>query len=317
MLVNELPLAIFLMGPTGTGKTALAVRLREDLPCEIISVDSALVYRGMNIGTAKPDKALLAKAPHRLIDICEPTGVYSAADFRQDALREMAAISAAGKIPLLVGGTGLYFRALEQGLSTLPAAQAGIRASITATAKQHGWAYLHDYLAHIDPVTAERLHPNDAQRIQRALEIYEASGRTMTDWLAEDTKASLPYKIIKLVLFPMERDMLYEYLGERFRTMLIEGLVDELRDLIRTHPLHPDLPAMRLVGYRQVWEYVTGRHSFDEMQDFAITATRQLAKRQVTWLRKEHNAVLFDYQDRNLRGNILMYLNQYPMLLSH
>ena len=283
--------AIFLMGPTASGKTALAMELVQQFPCDIISVDSALVYRDMNIGTAKPTAQELAVAPHRLIDICDPHESYSAARFCEDALREMQKITRQGRIPLLAGGTMLYFRALEQGLSPLPQADAAVRERLLAQAGELGWQAMHDRLAVIDPAAAARIHPNDPQRIQRALEVYEVSGKSMTELQQLHGKPILPYSIIKLVQAPWSREILRERIAQRFELMLQQGFEKEVRDLVKRYALTPDLPSMRSVGYRQMLMYLQGDYSYEEMREKGITATRQLAKRQLTWLRKEQNAL--------------------------
>jgi tRNA dimethylallyltransferase len=282
-----LPPAIFLMGPTASGKTTLAVELVRRFPLEIISVDSALVYRGMDIGTAKPDADLLARAPHRLIDIRDPAEGYSAAEFRADALVEMADITAQGRIPLLVGGTFLYFRALEAGLSELPAADPLVRARLEAEAGQVGLEGMHARLAAVDPEAARRIHANDPQRIQRALEVYELTGRPISDLHKQKQMDMFPYRLLKLALVPADRGALHEQIGRRFEQMLAAGLLDEVRRLFSRGDLAADLPAMRAVGYRQVWACLAGETGYDEMVEQAIVATRQYAKRQLTWLRSE------------------------------
>ena len=296
--------AIFLMGPTASGKTALAMELVQQFPCDIISVDSALVYRDMNIGTAKPTAQELAVAPHRLIDICDPHESYSAARFCEDALREMQKITRQGRIPLLVGGTMLYFRALEQGLSPLPQADAAVRERLLAQAGELGWQAMHDRLAVIDPAAAARIHPNDPQRIQRALEVYEVSGKSMTELQQLHGKPILPYSIIKLVQAPWSREILRERIAQRFELMLQQGFEKEVRDLVKRYALTPDLPSMRSVGYRQMLMYLQGDYSYEEMREKGITATRQLAKRQLTWLRKEQNA-LWLKQDGDAAATII------------
>ncbi len=283
--------AIFLMGPTASGKTALAIELVQQFPCDIISVDSALVYRDMSIGTAKPTAQELAAAPHRLIDICDPDESYSAARFRKDALHEMEQISRQGRIPLLVGGTMLYFRALEQGLSQLPQADAAVRERLLAQARELGWHAMHDRLATIDPAAAARIHPNDPQRIQRALEVYEISGKPMTELQQMHSKPTLPYSVIKLVQAPWSRETLRERIAQRFNLMLQQGFEKEVRELVKRYALTPDLPSMRSVGYRQMLMYLQGDYSYGEMREKGVIATRQLAKRQLTWLRKEQDAV--------------------------
>lgn len=293
--MSALPPAIFLMGPTAAGKTDLAIELTKVLPCELISVDSALVYRGMDIGTAKPSKALLNTYPHRLIDILDPSQSYSAADFRTDALHAMAEITARGKIPLLVGGTMLYFKALLEGLADMPAADAEIRAQIEAQAASQGWQALHDELASIDPVSAARIHPNDPQRLVRALEVFRVSGMSMTahreQQSAQSAQASasglhqLPYTVANLAIAPTDRKVLHDRIAVRFRQMLDEGFVEEVVALRSRGDLHSNLPSIRAVGYRQVWDHLDGKLTRDEMQERGIIATRQLAKRQFTWLR--------------------------------
>ena len=298
----ETPPAIFLMGPTASGKTDLAVALVEQLPCDIISVDSAMVYCGMDIGTAKPGAATLARAPHRLIDILDPAESYSAAQFRADALREMAQITARGRVPLLVGGTMLYFRALQQGLSDLPSAQPEVRARLDAEARERGWRHMHQRLADVDPVAAQRIHPNDPQRIQRALEVYELTGRSMTELCASEQGAAvpLPYRLLKIVVAPPERAVLHSRIEARFRTMLDNGFLTEAEGLYGRGDLHTGLPAIRAVGYRQAWAYLAGQVSYAQMVENAITASRQLAKRQLTWLRGQADAVWFDSLENGL-----------------
>lgn len=281
------------MGPTASGKTALAVHLSERLPFELVSVDSALVYRGMNIGTAKPDAATLARAPHALLDLRDPHETYSAAAFCEDALACMADITARGRLPLLVGGTMLYFRALLQGLDNLPRADSGVRAAIEAAAQARGWPALHAELRIVDPVTAARLAPNDAQRIGRALEIHRLSGQPMSAQLARRENA-LPYRVLQLALIPGDRAVLHQRIAARFDAMLAEGLLDELRGLQMRYPLTPDLPAMRAVGYRQAWAHLEGTIDAQTLREQGIAATRQLAKRQLTWLRSWPEVVTLD-----------------------
>jgi len=293
-MINTLPPAIFLMGPTASGKTGIAVELAQRLPVELISVDSALVYRDMDIGTAKPDAATLARAPHHLIDIIAPTEAYSAAAFRHDALRLMADITARGKIPLLVGGTMLYFKALREGLSDLPQADPEVRAALDAEIAQHGIEHLHRQLAAVDAETAARLSPNDSQRIQRALEIYRITGSPMSALLGQQTRHELPYRIIPVALIPGDRAQLHARIATRFRQMLVQGLVEELRGLRRRYDLHPDLPAMRCVGYRQAWQFMEGEINEAQLLETGIAATRQLAKRQLTWLRSMPDSIELD-----------------------
>ena len=278
------PLAIFLMGPTASGKTDLAIQLRQQLPVEVISVDSALIYRGMDIGTAKPSKAELALAPHRLIDICDPAESYSAANFRTDALREMQEISAQGKIPLLVGGTMLYYKALLEGLSPLPSADEKVRSEIEAKAELIGWAGLHQELSKIDPISAQRINPNDSQRINRALEVFYLTGKTLTELTAQKGEA-LPYDILQFAIAPEQREVLHLRIEQRFHKMIELGFQQEVEKLYRRADLNENLPSIRCVGYRQMWEYLRGDYDHDEMVFRGICATRQLAKRQITWLR--------------------------------
>ncbi|MFF7707639.1 tRNA (adenosine(37)-N6)-dimethylallyltransferase MiaA [Pseudomonas sp. NPDC007930] len=290
-----LPPAIFLMGPTASGKTDLAIALSQVLPCELISVDSALVYTGMDIGTAKPGKDVLAAHPHRLVDILDPAQAYSAAEFRRDALEAMAQATARGKIPLLVGGTMLYFKALVDGLADMPSADPAIREALEALAARDGLAALHAQLAEVDPVSAARIHPNDPQRLIRALEVYRASGLSMTalreQQMAQsrETGASgasqLPYTVASLAIAPQDRSVLHTRIAQRFDAMLEQGFVEEVKALRARGDLHLGLPSMRAVGYRQVWEYLDSKLSSEQMRDRGIIATRQLAKRQFTWLR--------------------------------
>jgi tRNA dimethylallyltransferase len=288
------------MGPTASGKTALAVDLVKRLPLEIISVDSALVYRGLDIGTAKPDAALLRQAPHRLIDIRDPADNYSAAEFCEDALREMADITQQGHIPLLVGGTMLYFRALEHGLSDLPKADLAIRARLEREMAALGLVHLHQRLAELDPVAAERIHANDPQRTLRALEVIEITGRPLSALQAEDEGEAMPYRVVKLVRAPQDRALLHRRIEARFHEMLEMGLEEELRRLLQRGDLAAGLPAMRCVGYRQMLNYLLGGCHREEMVERAIIATRQLAKRQLTWLRGDPDCHWLDE-----RGDVL------------
>lgn len=276
---------ICLMGPTAAGKTPLAIELVQQLPCDIISVDSAMVYRGMDIGTAKPDAETLKVAPHRLIDIRDPLDAYSAGQFREDALQEIDAILAKDRIPLLVGGTMLYFRVLQQGIANLPRADAALRATLEERAAKEGLESLHQELAKIDSKAALRIHPNDSQRIQRALEVYQLSGRTITEWQETETNPLQQYSLLNLAIAPNERAVLHQRIEQRFDLMLKEGFIEEVEQLYHRGDLSADLPSIRSVGYRQVWEYLAGQVSRDEMREKAIAATRQLAKRQLTWLR--------------------------------
>lgn len=285
----SLPPAIFLMGPTAAGKTDLAVALAQRLPCELISVDSALIYRGMDIGTAKPDAQLLAEFPHHLVDIRDPLESYSAAEFCADALQAMAQISAAGRIPLLVGGTMLYFKALLEGLAEMPAADAVLRAELEAWAAAEGYAALHEELRRVDPQSAQRIHPNDPQRLVRALEVYRLSGLTMSEHRlrqqARGSQGLLPYTVAQLAIAPAQRQILHERIALRFELMLEQGLISEVEALRARGDLHLGLPSMRAVGYRQVWEYLDGNIERHSMVERGVAATRQLAKRQFTWLR--------------------------------
>ncbi|MCQ9121432.1 tRNA (adenosine(37)-N6)-dimethylallyltransferase MiaA [Rodentibacter pneumotropicus] len=278
------PTAIFLMGPTASGKTDLAIQLHQQLPVEVISVDSALIYKGMDIGTAKPSKEELALTPHHLIDILDPAESYSAMNFRDDALREMAGITAQGKIPLLVGGTMLYYKALLEGLSPLPSADETIRADIEQKAAQQGWAMLHNELTKIDPISAQRINPNDSQRINRALEVFYITGKSLTE-LTEQKGEALPYDIIQFAIAPEDRHILHNHIEQRFHKMIELGFQEEVEKLYARSDLTPDLPSIRCVGYRQMWDYLQGNYDHDEMVFRGICATRQLAKRQITWLR--------------------------------
>lgn len=286
LITNQMkrPLAIFLMGPTASGKTDLAIALRQTLPVEVISVDSALIYRGMDIGTAKPSSAELTLAPHRLIDILDPSESYSAMNFREDALREMAEITAQGKIPLLVGGTMLYYKALLEGLSPLPSADPEIRAEIERKAEQIGWAGLHQELLKIDPLAGQRINPNDSQRINRALEVFYISGKTMTELTVQQGE-TLPYDLLQFAIAPQDRAVLHQRIEQRFHKMIAQGFQQEVERLYQRDDLHIDLPSIRCVGYRQMWEFLQGEISLDEAIYKGICATRQLAKRQITWLR--------------------------------
>jgi len=294
--VKDAPSIIFIMGPTAAGKTDLAVACVEQFGCELISVDSALVYRDMNIGTAKPDAETLARAPHKLINIIDPAEAYSAANFREDALAEIKSTLSRGKTPVLVGGTMLYYKALQEGLSELPAADASVREQLEADAAQFGWQAMHDRLAKIDALAAQRIHPNDPQRIQRALEVFEISGITLTEYWQQQTANSLPYNVVKIAFFPEDRAFLRERIATRFLQMLELGFIAEVEALRSRGDLNLELPSMRCVGYRQVWEHLDGLMDYAEMTERGIIATRQLAKRQMTWLRKESNCNFFDIE---------------------
>ena len=310
--MNTLPPAIFLMGPTATGKTDLALGLVRHLPCDIISVDSALVYRGMDIGTAKPTTAQLAIAPHRLINILDPAEPYSAAQFRQDALREMAQITEAGRIPLLVGGTMLYFRALQYGLSDLPAANNEVRTQLEAELQRSGLAGMHARLTQVDPRAGARIHPHDTQRIQRALEVYDVSGVSLSDLLDIPQgniflSSIFPYRAIKIAILPEDRAELHRRIETRFNAMLTQGFIQEVAQLHSRGDLHLGLPALRAVGYRQVWHYLDGETGYNPMVERGIFATRQFAKRQLTWLRSTHDTTKFDISG-NIFDKVLKHL---------
>ena len=302
------------MGPTASGKTDLAIYLTEHFPVDIISVDSAMVYRGLKIGSAKPSVEELQKAPHRLIDVVDPLEIYSAARFRKDALKEIAKIIQVGRIPLLVGGTMLYFRALLQGLSELPESDEVIRKKLEQQAKEIGWEKMHQRLAEVDAEAAERIHPNDPQRISRALEVYEMTGTAMSQLQKEQKAEPLPYQVLKLALIPSDRALLHQRIEKRFSQMLEQGLIDEVKTLRNRGDLHQDLPAIRAVGYRQVWDYLDGIIDYTEMQERGVIATRQLAKRQLTWLRSEKDLTIYDLsQDsmQHIQENVLKTVKEY------
>ena len=315
---SSYPPAIFLMGPTASGKTDLAMALCQHVPCDIVSVDSAMIYRGMDIGTAKPTPEELARAPHRLIDICDPSERYSAADFRRDALREMAQITEAGRIPLLVGGTMMYFKALLHGMSGLPSADPELRARLEQEAAENGWPALHRELAARDPVAARLIHPNNRQRLLRAVEVLRLTGRPIssfwqaaggsgreddgdftyiTRWQADEA-APLPYTVTQLAVASSDRAVLHDRIEQRFQHMLQAGFLEEVRALMARGDLHPGLPSMRCVGYRQAWEYLAGDCDYDTFVGKGIAATRQLAKRQLTWLRKWSDVHWLDSRDK-------------------
>ena len=290
------PPALALIGPTASGKTDLALALAERFPVEIVSLDSAQVFIDMDLGTAKPDRATLARFPHHLIDLITPEESYSAAQFRADALRVMAEITARGKVPLLVGGTMLYFKALVEGLADLPPADPALRAAIDAEAAARGWPALHAELAKGDPVTAARLVPTDAQRIQRAIEVLRLTGKPLGDFWQDQPRAALPYRLLTIALAAPERKILHERIAQRFRAMLAAGLVAEVEGLREKYRLSADLPSMRSVGYRQVWEMLEGRLPAAALAERGIFATRQFAKRQLTWLRALREAGLLDIE---------------------
>lgn len=299
------PPIIWLMGPTAAGKTALSVGLAERLPVEIISVDSALVYRGMDIGTAKPEPHVLSKIRHHLVDILEPSEAYSAAQFRQDALLAIEQILSRGNVPLLTGGTMLYFRALEYGLAELPPADAAIRERLEAEAQEQGWPALHARLAAVDPAAAKRIHANDPQRIQRALEVFELTGEPLSHLQNRPGRELFPYPLAKWVIAPQDRSWLHARIERRFKQMLELGFVDEVVRLRARGDLTPDMPSMRAVGYRQVWDYLDGHYDYETMVERGVAATRQFAKRQFTWLRSEVGAEWFASED-NDHAELLM-----------
>jgi tRNA dimethylallyltransferase len=288
------PLAIALMGPTASGKTALALDWAARLNTEVISVDSALVYRRLDIGSAKPDRETLARIPHHLIDVRDAHEVYSAADFASDALAAMQDLAGRGRIPILAGGTGLYFHALLHGLSAMPQADAGVRAQMQAEALSHGWDALHAELAQHDPQAAARIHRNDPQRLVRALEVLRLTGRPISEWQGAGKPTAFPFRVLKLVLAPGDRAVLHERIAQRFDAMLDAGFLGEVASLRDDSRLHPELPAMRAVGYRQAWTFLEGGEEAGSFRDRAIAATRQLAKRQLTWLRSQLDARWLD-----------------------
>ncbi len=304
MSETSLPV-VFLMGATATGKTAIAIAAVGRLPVEVVSVDSALVYRGMDIGTGKPSAQEQAVCPHRLIDIRDPAESYSAAEFRADALAAIAEIHAAGRVPLLVGGTGLYFRALREGLATLPAADEAVRERIESEARERGWASLHAELARVDAAAARRIHPNDPQRIQRALEVYRITGRPLSAHQQAGRGEPFAHRVLSLVLEPVEREPLHRRIERRFHAMLAGGFEAEVAALRARGDLRADLPSMRAVGYRQMWRYLAGECDHASMVERAVTATRQLAKRQMTWLRRERVSARFDSESLDVRERVL------------
>lgn len=309
----SLPPAIFIIGPTASGKTGLAMKLMRHFPIELISVDSALVYKTMDIGTAKPSPQELKKAPHRLISFLDPSESYSAADFRKDALREMQEITAKGKIPVLVGGTMLYFRALENGLAKLPTANPEIRQRLSDEAQRKGWDLLHQRLLKVDPEAGGRIHPNDQQRIQRALEVYEISGKPLSLLHKEASLGVLPYRLFKIALIPESREWIRDLAKIRFDQMLEQGFIDEVKALHARTDLNADLPAIRAVGYRQVWDYLEGKLGKEEMIERAVIATRQLAKRQMTWMRSEPNITKYgaqNYQIETVTSDVKRFLEE-------
>jgi tRNA dimethylallyltransferase len=310
MIKATLPPAIFIMGPTASGKTALACEFFDRLNCELISVDSALVYKDMDIGTAKPSKEELARYPHHLIDVRDAADPYSAADFRHDALALMAEITARGKVPVLVGGTMLYFKFLLEGSAKLPTANESIRADIEKLVEEHGKQHIHDLLKTVDPESAERLNPNDPQRVQRAYEVFLISGKTLTQHWVEQEEQPLNYNVIQFAIAPQERKTLHERIELRFNQMIEQGFIDEVKAMRARGDLKEDLPSVRAVGYRQAWDFLEGRLDFEEMVFRGVVATRQLAKRQMTWLRGWNNLHWLDSLDANLAENALSILEQ-------
>ena len=295
---------IALMGPTASGKTGLAVELVQEFPLDIVSVDSAQVYRGLDIGAAKPDPDTLARAPHRLLDVRDPSEAYSAAEFRDDALREITDIHGRARVPLLVGGTMLYFRALLDGLSPLPSADPDVRRRLSAEAEREGWDAMHRRLADLDPEAASRIHPNDPQRIQRALEVIELTGEPISRQQAAQAGDGGGFEVLKLVVTPPDRATLHRRIEQRFDAMLAEGFLDEVRRLRARGDLDPSLPALRSVGYRQAWAHLAGECDAATMRRRAIAATRQLAKRQLTWLRREEGALWYDLSTSGARRDV-------------
>lgn len=311
MTINNKPLVVAIMGPTASGKTAAALEIAKHIPSEIISVDSALVYRDMDIGTAKPTAEERAQAPHHLIDILDPLDSYSVMQFRQDAIKLAATIVARGKLPLLVGGTMLYFKGLKDGLDALPQADAEVRAALDAEAAVIGFPAMHAKLAELDPETAARLKPNDSQRIQRALEIIALTGQPMSMLLAKAPKIELPFELLSIALEPSDRSVLHARIATRFDVMLKNGgLIDEVKTLRARGDLHLGLPSMRCVGYRQTWEYLDGAFGLGELREKGIAATRQLAKRQLTWLRSMPDRKIVDCLSPDAAQTILQYIHQ-------
>jgi len=299
------PRVIFVMGPTASGKTDLAMRLCDTLSCDLISVDSAMIYRNMDIGTAKPTPDELRAYPHRLVDILDPAEAYSAAQFRADALAEIADIQSRGRIPLLVGGTMLYFNALQQGLANLPEADPELRARLEAEAVEQGWLAMHKRLAEVDPEGARRLKPTDAQRLQRALEVFELTGRPISDHWREQAEAKLPFDILPLALMPQDRSKLHQRIEKRFDLMLAAGFEEEVRQLWERGDLHERMPSIRCVGYRQMWSWFNDEYDRDTMRYKGVVATRQLAKRQLTWLRSWPDVNWLDSEASNLVSHAL------------
>lgn len=309
MQPDRKPAALCLMGPTASGKTRVALALAESGNVEIISVDSALVYRGLDIGTGKPDAGILAKIPHHLVDIRDPASPYSAAEFRRDAISAMQDITARGKTPLLVGGTMMYFRVLGEGLAQLPEADPDTRARLNREAERQGWPALHRRLAAIDPDAAARIRPGDSQRLQRALEVHAVTGRTITELHAQRHNETLPCRLKFTAIYPKDRHVLHGLIESRLDRMLADGFVDEVRTLYERGDLHPGLPAVRSVGYRQIWAYLDGEYDYDTMRFRALVATRQLAKRQLTWLRSWPGLQVLDSEYPDIEKEYLKILN--------
>lgn len=302
---------IAIMGPTASGKTAAALAIAREVPAEIISVDSALVYRDMNIGTAKPNVEELAAAPHHLIDIIDPSEAYSVAQFLNDSARLVAEIQARGNTPILVGGTMMYYKALIDGIDDLPPADATIRAQLDVDLARLGIAALHARLAEVDPITAARLQINDSQRIQRALEIYLLTGQAMSTLIAQQTRAAAPFELLPISLEPLERSVLHQRIEKRFDLMLEQGFLDEVRQLKQRPDLNAELPSIRCVGYRQAWDYLDGHTSYQEMRERGIIATRQLAKRQLTWCRSIPERIIVDCNQNNVSQQVLDQLKNH------
>lgn len=307
---KSLPPIILLMGPTATGKSKIGVELAQVLGCEIISVDSAMVYRGMDIGTAKPNGKDRLGIPHHLIDILDPAERFSTGQFCDQAISLMREITARDKIPLLVGGTMLYFNALLNGLAKLPAADSVVRGQIEEQARSFGWDYMHEQLSAIDPKAADRIHPHDPQRIQRALEVFRITGETLTELCEKQRSNSLPYSTIKLIIEPQDRSLLHKRIESRFLQMIRNGLIFEVQKLHKRGDLHLRLPSVRAVGYRQIWEYLDGKYDKDTMVKRAVAATRQLAKRQLTWLNRDRTSSRFAFEQTNISRNILNHLER-------
>ena len=313
---KKLPPAIFLMGPTASGKTDLALQLADKLPCDIISVDSALVYKEMDIGTAKPSKETLTQYPHVLVDILDPLEAYSAADFSKDALLAMEQSTQQGRIPILVGGTMLYYKALIEGLATLPSADPIIREKLELQVKNEGVIALHNELQKIDPISAKRIHQNDPQRLIRALEVYLITGKTLSTHYQQQNETkkeynhNLPYTIVQFAIAPVERYILHQRIEQRFKAMLQQGFIEEVLALKARGDLHAELPSMRAVGYRQVWDFLSGKLDFENMQERGIIATRQLAKRQFTWLRSWQEIKWLDSLAKENLSTLLSHLNK-------